>query len=172
MGCSGGPGWLAWAFRQSCGRAPKPRPLLQPYLTLGCLGKSVLSQQSHRAIGPLARPAGFSQGSGEGLEWVITLFLQSCWVQGCRETTDHFLLSLQKLSWPLRTSIGEQSLRALERKGLWRTSPSASPEVTTCCYLCCNKRLTSAPRIPDQLHRRSLPRPLPLPLLEVPTPPG
>lgn len=28
-------------------------------------------------------PAGFSQGSGGGPGWVITLFLQSCWVQGC-----------------------------------------------------------------------------------------
>lgn len=91
----------------------------------------MLSQQSHRAIGPLANGLlGFLREAGE--DWGGSLHF-SFRVAGCRavkgicrEAADRFLFPLQMLSWALMTSVGEQHLRALELKGLWRVSPLTS----------------------------------------------
>ena len=85
----GGPGFLAirvgdrlgvGALKQACGPALTLKPLLQPYLSLSCLGKSVLSQESHCVIGPLESSLlGFLKEVGEDWEvsfvWVLLLLL-------------------------------------------------------------------------------------------------
>ena len=125
----------------------------------------MLSQESHRVIGPLANGLlGFLKEVGEDWETFTVLFLCSCWDAAFGRgvgAADHVLISPKRYLGLSVASFRGWTLGALELKGCREDVPSAphhhSWEVPPCCSVWWNERPAGLTPGEHLTHARGLP---------------